>query len=435
MLTTKQIKKAIGDGGNIILADDHEDFKKGRGKLVFRLRGKSEAFLFQYYWQGKRRLLKVGEFGAISLTDARNKAREYSAMLQNNLDPQSELEREAREKAEEERQLEATGTVQQLFELYIEDMKARGKSSWREVERALLTGEYPAAKDLGRETKARDVTVTMVKQVLAKTHKRAPSMAYHLRAYLNGAFAYAVERANDYTTGQADLEFALGVNPLASIPVDRKGKAVGKRALSIEELGQVWRELPEKVSFLTGHCFRLIIAVGGARPKEVLHSTWTEFDIDGGVWHLPGERTKNNRDHDLPLSERALEVLRELKAKSYSEYLFPSALDATKPMPIASLGKAVTRYCNGDKEIGRRMDHWSPRDLRRTVRTRLGDSGVSGHVMDMFLNHGITSTVGGRHYDQSQHMEEKTRALTAWDRILDKALGVAEGGKLINLNR
>jgi integrase len=435
MLTAKQIEKAINEGKDVILADDHEDFRRGKGKLVFRLRGKSAALLFQYHWDGKRKLLKVGEFGAMSLTDARAKAREYSAQVQNGLDPQAELERQEREKAEQERKHRALGTVESLFEDYISYMKDMGKSSWPEVQRALLTGKYPAADSLGRETKARDVTKRDIMDLLSETLQRgSASMAGHLRAYLSAAFNLLHKVEGDWTVkAKPRYEYGIEYNPVEGTV--KGDTSTGKRALSVEELGQVWNELPTKTSFLTGNCFRLIIAVGGARPKEVLHSTWAEFDLDAKVWHLPGERTKNSRDHDLPLSERALEVLRKLKAKSYSQHLFPSANDASKPMPIASLGKAATRYCTGDEDGERRMDHWSPRDLRRTTRTLLGDAGVSGHIMDCFLNHGLTASVGGKHYDRSQHLREKLQALAAWDKILDKALGVAEGGKIINLNR
>ncbi|MDD3313192.1 site-specific integrase, partial [Pseudodesulfovibrio sp.] len=216
---------------------------------------------------------------------------------------------------------------------------------------------------------------------------------------------------------------------------DRASRNTGQRALSIEELGQVLRELPAKTGVLTGSCFKLIIFIGGARPKEVLHARWEEFDLEGKCWNLPGERTKNDRDHVLPLSERALEVLRQLRAIRHSEFVFPNANDAAKPMPVASLGQASARFCAGDEETGPRMVRWSPRDLRRTVRTRLGDVGVSGHVLDVFLNHGLTNSVGGKHYDRSRHLGEKLRALAAWDTVLDKALGVAEGGKVINLAR
>ena len=431
MLTTKEIEKAIRAGKNVILTDDAP---RGGGKLVFRLRGGAAAWLFQYFLRGKRKFIKVGSVESKSLSEARAAIEPLRAILDNGLDPQAELEREAREKSEQERQQRAMGSVESMFADYVRHLKDQGKSSWPEVQRALLSGKYPAADTLGRDTKAKDVSVGDVASLLRETAARGEVMAARLRAYLSAAFNLALTVEHDWRVkNPSGVVYGLESNPVAATP--RGGQNVGKRALSVEELGQVWRELPTKTSFLLGNCFKLIIAVGGARPLEVLHSKWDEFDLDDKVWHLPGERTKNSRDHDLPLSKRALEVLRELKAKSCSEYLFPSAHDAGKPAPIASLAKAVTRFCNSGERDGRRMDHWTPRDLRRTVRTRLGDVGVSGHVMDCFLNHGLTASVGGKHYDRSQHMAEKTRALAMWDSILDRALGQAEASKVINISR
>ncbi|MDD3312419.1 Arm DNA-binding domain-containing protein, partial [Pseudodesulfovibrio sp.] len=202
---------------------------RGAGRLVFRLRGGAAVWLFKYFFAGKKRLLRIGSYESMSLADARAACEPFRAFLDAGLDPTAEVERERREKAEQARRRAALGSVAQLFELYIKDMQARGKSSWPEVERALLTGKDPAADALGRETPAKDVSASMLRTVLAEVHKASPSMAFHLRAYLHGAFQYGVVRANDYTTGQADLEFGLEHNPVAAIPVDRASRNTGQR--------------------------------------------------------------------------------------------------------------------------------------------------------------------------------------------------------------
>jgi integrase len=59
------------------------------------------------------------------------------------------------------------------------------------------------------------------------------------------------------------------------------------------------------------------------RTSEVLNAKWTEFDLDAGLWIIPAERMKARREHRVPLSKRALAIVKELSAARTSEFVFP----------------------------------------------------------------------------------------------------------------
>lgn len=340
---------------------------------------------------------------------------------------------EAQKEAEKRRQQEeaAKGSVKELFETYVDAMKSEGKKTWRDVERALLTSKHAAVKDLGELTQAKAVTARDIQMILAKTRKRGVSMAAHLRAYLHGAFAYGIGSEFDYTRPKQGISFDLQANPVASIPRDKTAFKAGERALTGEEVRQIWNQLPQHCEEQTWQALRLVLATGGQRVQEVLHASFHEFDLDHRLWILPAERTKNHREHHVPLSERAVSIVARMQelASVGCPWLFPHKQDLSRPMPSTSLNRAVKRYCD---DTG--MRPWTPRDLRRTCRTLLASEGAPSHVLNWHFNHGVRG-VGEKHYDRSQHMNEKVEVMDRWETMLAKITGEVERkGKVISLH-
>ena len=78
-----------------------------------------------------------------------------------------------------------------------------------------------------------------------------------------------------------------------------------------------------------------------ARSGEVRGATWDELDMDAAIWTVPGDRIKSGREHRVPLSPAALDVLREaVQYRDRSGLVFPSARG--KVMSDATIGKLLT---------------------------------------------------------------------------------------------
>jgi integrase len=60
-----------------------------------------------------------------------------------------------------------------------------------------------------------------------------------------------------------------------------------------------------------------------ARSGEVLGARWDEFDLEARIWTVPAARMKAGREHRVPLSGRALEILREMEQNRLGEFVFP----------------------------------------------------------------------------------------------------------------
>jgi integrase len=162
-----------------------------------------------------------------------------------------------------------------------------------------------------------------------------------------------------------------------------------------------------------------------ARSGEVLGSTWDEIDLDRGIWTVPPQRMKGGREHRVPLSGRALEILRamhELQDFRVGDHVFPGS-NANKPMSGASMELVLRRIKIEDATVhgsliderglrlcGVRHQGFRQRDLvarlsgpRGNV-TRLAERLVKAHHVDAaeFMH---LMTVGG----SSAHSSSRSR--------------------------
>lgn len=419
--TTKSIEKIITARQDRIVT---EDAPKGSGKLALRVRGNLAEWMFLYYTRiGQRRFIKLGN-ATMSLAEARAAVEPYRKDVLAGLDPKVEAEKRLEREQREVKRRSERGTVEELFAEYVDDLRRRGKSSWPTVNRALLVGRYAAVDLLGPDRKAADITALDIKTVLRQFYARgAKSMAHHLRGYLESAFQYGIKHENDYTRTGQDILFAIEANPVKSVPVDKEARQVGERVLTPEEINRAWYDMPRYGATEPIHrAIQMILAVGGQRVREICEARVEEFDLGRRLWTIPKTRTKNGRQHVVPLTDLAAGLVAGLLDGNVTEFLFPNGRDPERPMTFPALGQAVTRYC---KRAG--VEHWTPRDIRRTCRTMLADHGEPGYRLDVFLNHGTTVGVGEKHYEHAQRLADKAVTMSKWDAILSKLLGLRPG--------
>ena len=187
---------------------------------------------------------------------------------------------------------------------------------------------------------------------------------------------------------------------------------------------------------------RLITA---QRKIEVVEAEWAEFDLKKGWWQIPAERNKNNRLHRVPLTQMAMDVLKDAKNLSgKSRLVFPtparprtlSQENLDKPMTGPAIDHALRTNLIDDPETGRvnifKLDHFTPHDLRTTVSTSMTESGIILTDVSKVLNHkdgGVTS----RHYDHYSYDKEKKKALEKWARCLQSIISGEPPGKIVEL--
>jgi integrase len=242
-------------------------------------------------------------------------------------------------------------------------------------------------------------------RLTAIASERGPVAANRAQTALGSFFAWLIG------------EGVTAVNPV--IGVNKKGAEKPRdRVLSDEELAYVWRACRDDDH---GRIVKLLILTA-ARRDEIGGLVKSELDLPGRKATLSGERTKNHREHELPLSDLAVTIIKEAIEGREASAGFGDAAKAhgedVKGFSGWSRAKAALdkRIAQARAKAGLEpMAAWTVHDLRRTADTRMHDLGVLPHVVEAVLNHvsGHKAGVAGR-YNKATYAAEKRQALDMW---------------------
>jgi integrase len=345
----------------------------------------------------------LGDCGALSLEQARDKARRWLELISKGIDPKIE---EAREKAAAQRR--QTNSFAAVAAEFL-DRHAAGLRKSAEARRIV---EQEFVKRWG----ARPITDILPEEVAAAIRaivkRDAPYQAHNALGYIRRLFNWAI----------GTHEFGIETSPVERLkPADLIGKREAReRVLSDDELRAVWRAAGE-MGYPYGPTFRLLILTG-QREREVADMRWGEVDPAKRLWTVPAQRMKGGRAHEVPLSPAATQLLDSLP-RFAGECVFTTTA-GTKP--INGFAKAKVRI---DKLSG--VTGWVIHDLRRTVRTHFSALPVQDLVRELVIAHAKP----GLHkvYDQHSHQDEKRRCLDLWEARLLSIVEPPEGGNLVQL--
>ncbi|MDE2466173.1 MAG: tyrosine-type recombinase/integrase [Alphaproteobacteria bacterium] len=247
---------------------------------------------------------------------------------------------------------------------------------------------------------------------------RAPVLANRHLAALRTFFRWAVKR------GLLDQSPCELIDP----PGAEKSR---ERFLSEAEVRAFWKAALA-VGWPFGPAMQLMLLTG-ARREEVGGMTWAEVDLEKAVWALPGERTKNGRAHDVPLSKAAVQILKGLPRTS-AAFTFSTTGETAvsgwsrakakidREMLAILKGEARERGENPKRVV---LERWTIHDLRRTAATQMAALEISIPVIERALNH-VSGTFRGvvATYNRHQYFEERRIALESWaQRVLELAGG------------
>jgi integrase len=185
------------------------------------------------------------------------------------------------------------------------------------------------------------------------------------------------------------------------------------RVLSDTELAAIWRACDDDAYG------KVLLILTAARRGEVGGMRWSELDLDRATWTIPAQRTKNKREHVLPLMPLALEIIASVPQRATRDQLFGSR--------SAEGLRHWHAKAELDERLGAAVKPWRLHDIRRSVATRMADLGVQPHIIEAVLNHqsGTKRGVAGI-YNRSSYDREVKVALRLWS---DHVRTLIEGGE------
>jgi integrase len=336
--------------------------------------GGSRTWIFRYRIGTKQRVMSFGSASTMAAQHAREQAERLHAQVKLGLDPAAgKIESQAR----------ASEVFEYAVKIFLARQKERLKPrSYLETERHLLVHCRELHPLQLAKIERRDIAVRLNEI----TTSSGPAAANRTRASLSALFAWGMR------------EGLVEHNPVANTNRAVEGGSRA-RVLSRAELRAIWQALPDD-DF--GDIIKLL-ALTGQRRDEIGSLHWSEVDIDNAVISLPPERTKNRRQHNIPLSPPALAILQK-RARDRA-FVF---------------GKRDTGYqgWSGSKTmLDQRLSipDWRLHDLRRTMSTVMYDElGIAPHIVEAVLNHvshraGVAGT-----YNRATYAKEKANALARW---------------------
>ncbi|WP_282065079.1 tyrosine-type recombinase/integrase [Vibrio rotiferianus] len=391
--------------------------QRGRGKLGVQVTPKgSKRFVFRYFVEGKAKFIPLGQFPELTLNDARSKQKELGELLIQGVDPKEQLESTRKAKEQEKREEARKGSVKQLFDAYVSQMQKDGKRTHKAVLASLEKEVYPI---IPPATKAKDVTTHDLMLVLAAMIKRgAKTQSNRVRSYLMAAFNYGLKHDNDPANFIDEAKFGLVMNPVAAIPKQKDAERVGEHYLKLGEVMTLIDDLNNEYQrFKMGESIRNLILLclftGGQRPYELAASKWEAIDWQQKTLLITPDISKNKRPHIIPLTDSALVVLKKQQFNNESAFIFPHRFNTGEHIRLDSLSQGIARY----REFTPEIKPFTPRDLRRTCKTLMGEVGISKSLRDRLQNHALND-VSSKHYDRYEYLPEKRRALEVWEQKL-----------------
>jgi integrase len=367
--------------------------------------GGSKSFSFKYRMRGRGvQRCTLGTYPALGLAKARRAADAMREDVADGKDPATA------------RREERTGgrLFGALAALYVERHARRKKrpASAAADERNLRLHVLPrwSKRDYAKITRADviDLVEGLIKQGKV-------TLANRVHALISKIFSFAIE------------EGLRSDHPCARMP--RRGvERIGERVLSDLEIRAFWNGIGEGGAPRQAALGLKLALLVGARVGEVAGINRAELmnieSDQNAAWSLPGSRTKNKRDHLMPLNPLARGVVLELLAglAPAEQFLIPGRFP-NKPLGTNRLWQVMADFADRvGADYGNAFDTWasdtpSPHDLRRTTETRLASIGIPKEIRDRILNHAPKGT-GDKHYNKYDYAPEKKHGLGRWESLL-----------------
>jgi len=399
-LTDTAIRKAkpqakatkLFDGGGLYL-----EVSPSGGKL----------WRWKYRFEGVEKKLSLGNYPDVSLKAVRERHGEARRQLAAGIEPGAARKAERLAKAGSE-----------SFEAIAREWHGKFSPGWVESHgtRILKRLEADLFPWLGKrpiaEIKAPDLLA-----VLRRIESRGALETAH-RAMQNAGqvFRYAV------ATGRAERDISGDLRGALPAPKEKHHASI----TDPKRIGGLLRAIDSYEGAFVTKCALRLAPLVFVRPGELRKSEWKEIDLEKGEWRIPAERMKMREQHIVPLSNQALEILKELypltgegiPAKPNApKYVFPGGHSRERPMSENAILAALRR-------MGYPKEEMTGHGFRSMASTLLHEQGWNHQAIERQLAHAERNAVSAA-YNFAEHLPERRKMMQGWADYL-------EGIKLVN---
>ena len=366
----------------------------GQG-LFFRTLGQNKAyFVYRFHLNGREREMSLGPWPELGLGEARRKHAEMRAQVLNKVDPLANKHRAKPTVSS------GAATFGEIADGYIETHEGAWRSTKHRRQWRMTLTEY--CKPIWSKP-VDEITTADVLACLKPLWTRTPETASRLRGRIETvidaarALGHVPEDKANPARWKGHLDHLL--------PKRNKLDQVHHRALPYADVAELVKRL-RATDRMTALALEFLILTA-TRSGETLNARWNEFDLEAAIWSIPKERMKMGKPHDVPLSDRAIEILAEARRRARKEPEFDGYVffgtRPKKPLSPMSMSEFLRR-----KKINTTVH-----GFRSAARSWMADQGVAFELAEACLAHQVGNAVV-QAYQRSSMLERRRPIMGAW---------------------
>jgi integrase len=358
-----------GDGSNLYLVVS----KTGTRKWVLRFTSR-----------GKPKEMGLGSAASVSLADARDKAATARRKISQGINPIEERKRESGIPTFGE---VADDVCQALSEGF---RNAKHKAQWK----ATLVSYAASLRAKPVDTIGTDDVLAVLKPIWTVKSETASRVRGRIEKVLDAAKAKGFRNGENPARWRGHLDHLL--------PRRSKLARGHHAAMPYEDVAGFIDKLRKREA--TAALALELCILTAARSGEILGLQWSEIDFDKEVWTVPAHRMKAGREHRVPLSPRAVAIVRQLEELKASKFVFPGQA-RNKPLSNMAMEMMLRRMNIQDATV---------HGFRSSFRDWAGNvSNFPREVVETALAH-VVGDKAEQAYRRSDALEKRRKLMEAW---------------------
>jgi integrase len=352
----------------------------------------TQSWILKFTLRGRARQMGLGPAALVSLKDARLKRNDAQRLLLDGVDP---IEARRGERAAKQLDTTKAMTFKEAATSYISAHEAgwRNARHARQWPETLSVYVYPTIGALPVGA----VDTALVLKVLGPIWNTKPETASRVRGRIESVLNWATARG--FRTGENPARWRGHLDHL--LPARSKVQKVKHHpALSYADIGAFMVALRQQET-IPARALEFAILTAG-RTSDVLRARWGEIDLAGRLWTIPGDRMKAGKEHRVPLSDTAMEVLAQMQPfKEEDDLVFHDLRNRRQIMSKARL----RRMGRGDIV---------PHGFRSTFRDWAAErTNFPSEVVEMALAHAVGNKVEAA-YRRGDLFDKRRQLMAAW---------------------
>ena len=370
----------------------------GGGLYLYLSKDAHRSWVYLFTWQGRQCEMGLGAYPLTSLAEARESRDRWRKVLRGGQNP-IEVRRDGSRMSSSPTFGSCAGVLLATKSSHWSNAKHR--SQWR------VTLETYAATLYGLPVDQVDTEAVLA--VLKPLWQSIPETASRLRGRVEAVLDFA--KARGWRSGENPAAWR---GHLALILPKRQRLSRGHHAaMAYDKLPNFIGQLREHRSVSLAAMALEFTILTAARTGEVLGARWVEFDLDAGVWTVPAARMKSGREHRVPLSSPAGQIVKDLDAVKTSEFVFPGQ-HRDSPLPPSALATVLGRL---------KVESTTVHGFRSAFRDwARNETAFPREIAEQALAHATGNAVEAA-YRRSDALEKRHGLMEAWAAYCEPGAG------------